>query len=101
MRIANFSINSFVMNQLPTLSFKHFSEVFQVDQTKMGEQITALIKVEIGEAYLDRNISVINTDIEVNSVPILELKNKYLTGIWLETVSTFRIMGFQDEVSQG
>ena len=88
------------MNQLPIIIVKHFSEVFKMEQIKIGSQTKFLIKVEIGETYFDCDTIEINTKIKINKVPLFDLQNKYLVGVWLGNVSTFRITGFQGEALQ-
>ena len=75
---------------IPKYLCKHFNDVFLTENTTLGIQIIAKIKVEIGENFFDKNKAIIN-------YPDLQtLSDKYFIGWWLEELETFRVEAYFD-----
>ena len=59
---------------------KKFSDVFRIEQTKIGNQIVALTAVKVGDKLLNQGITIVNCDLTINNVSIFDLHNKQLIG---------------------
>jgi len=74
---------------------KKFSEVFRIEQTKIGKQIVSLIALKVGEKQLNPGIIIVNSDLAINNVSIFDLHDKHLTGTINLDNNIFNITGFK------
>jgi hypothetical protein len=74
---------------------KKFSDVFRIEQTKIGNQIVALTAVKVGDKLLNQGITIVNCDLTINNVSIFDLHNKQLIGTTNMDNNIFNITGFK------
>ena len=74
---------------------KKFSDVFRIEQTKIGNQIVALTSVKVGDKLLNQGITIVNCDLTINNVSIFDLHNKQLIGTTNMDNNIFNITGFK------
>ena len=74
---------------------KKFSDVFRIEQTKIGNQIVALTAVKFGDKLLNQGITIVNCDLTINNVSIFDLHNKQLIGTTNMDNNIFNITGFK------
>ena len=74
---------------------KRFSDVFRIEQTKIGNQIVALTAVKVGDKLLNQGITIVNCDLTINNVSIFDLHNKQLIGTTNMDNNIFNITGFK------
>ena len=74
---------------------KKFSDVFRIEQTKIGNQIVALTAVKVGDKLLNQGITIVNCDLTINDVSIFDLHNKQLIGTTNMDNNIFNITGFK------
>jgi hypothetical protein len=74
---------------------KKFSDVFRIEQTKIGNQIVALTAVKVGDKLLNQGITIVNGDLTINNVSIFDLHNKQLIGTTNMDNNIFNITGFK------
>lgn len=82
--------------QLPTI--KKFSEVFLLQQTKIGNQIVTITSIKVGDKQLDPGITIINSDLLIDNVSIFDLQDKQLIGTTSFDKKVFNITGFKDKL---
>lgn len=76
---------------------KDFSEVFRIEQTKIGSQIVALTAVKVGDKQLNQGITIVNGDLFIDNVSIFDLSDKQLTGTTSIDNNIFNITGFKEK----
>lgn len=74
---------------------KTFSEVFGIEQTKIGYQIVTLTSVKVGDKLLNQGITIVNGDLTINNVSIFDLYDKQLIGTTNIDNDIFSITGFK------
>lgn len=74
---------------------KKFSEVFRIEQTKLGNQIVALTAVKVGDKLLNQGITIVNGDLTINNVSIFDLYDKNLIGTTNIDNGIFNVTGFK------
>lgn len=74
---------------------KDFSEVFRIEQTKIGSQIVPLIAVKVGEKQLNQGITILNGDLFIDNVSIFDLHDKKLIGTTGIDNKIFNITGYK------
>ena len=74
---------------------KKFSDVFRIEQTKIGNQIVALTAVKVGDKLLNQGITIVNCDLTINNVSIFDFHNKQLIGTTNMDNNIFNITGFK------
>lgn len=74
---------------------KKFSEVFKIEQTKIGNQIVALTAVKVGDKLLNQGITIVNGDLTINNVSIFDLFDKQLIGTTNIDNKIFNVTGFK------
>ncbi len=75
---------------------KPFSQVFKIEPSELGLQITAFQKTKVGNVELYPGKSIITGSITLDNKPITDFLNKNLTGRTHKYSKVFEITGFAD-----
>jgi hypothetical protein len=59
---------------------KHFREVFKVESTELGIQITSVMPIKIEGKAINSCSTVVNLDLKIGNKSILDLHDRYLIG---------------------
>ena len=88
----NFLNEAFENFNCPTT--KKFSEVFKIEQTKIGNQIIILMPIKLEDKLLNQEIIIVNNDLKINDISIFDLQDKSLVGTINKDSEVFNITGF-------
>jgi hypothetical protein len=75
---------------------KKFSDVFRIEQTKLGNQIITLLAVKVGDKQLNKGLIILNGDLTINGTSVYNLLDKSLIGTTSLDNNVFNITGFKD-----
>jgi len=74
---------------------KPFSQIFKIENAKLGTQMSVLIPISIKENYYEQGRIFYNPDISVNGIPLYELQSKNLKGWVHRDSNVFYITGYE------